>query len=50
MKITKSIKKTVLKSINVSSANSAEKSANTACLVWQYQPKATDKVRKLRKF
>lgn len=29
---------------------SSVKSANTACAVWQYQPKETDKMKKLRKF
>lgn len=39
-----------LKVISRFATKSAVKSANTACLVYQYQPKTSEKIKKLRKF
>ena len=39
-----------LKVISRCAVKSAVKSANTACLVYQYQPKTSEKIKKLRKF
>lgn len=39
-----------LRLISRCAVKSAVKSANTACLVYQYQPKESEKIKKLRKF
>lgn len=41
---------TLLKTVAGSAIKSSKHTANTACIVWQYQPKNTDKLKKLRKF
>lgn len=50
MKLSKSLKNGLLVVIKKAAENSAEKGANTTCLIWQNQPKETDKIKKLRKF
>ncbi len=43
-------KKKAKKMLSRYAVKTAVKSANTACFVYQYQPKTSDKIRKLRKF
>ncbi len=43
-------KKAILFAVAKKSAVSTVKGANTACAVWQYQPKESEKIKKLRKF
>lgn len=50
MNFSKKIKKGILVTLHSVATNSAKKGANTACLLWQNQPKETDKIKKLRKF
>ena len=50
MKTKGNIKKAVMKVLAGAAYNSAVNDANTACIFWQYQPKASAKVKKLRKF
>ncbi len=50
MNICKNAKKALLSAVAKKSVSSSVKSANTACAVWQYQPKASEKIKKLRKF
>lgn len=50
MKIVNDVKKLVLKSVANEAVKSTKHSVNTACLLWQYQPKETNKLKKMRKF
>lgn len=45
-----SLKNAVIKAVEKTAAKSAEASANSACYVWQHQPKEAAAVKKLRKF
>ena len=45
-----SLKNAVIKAVEKAAAKSAEASANSACYVWQHQPKEAAAVKKLRKF
>lgn len=46
----KKIMQTSLKVVSQLAMKSTVKSANTACFVLQHQPKASEKIKKLRKF
>lgn len=50
MKFVEIAKKCVSNSLIKKSETSAVKSANSACFSWQYQPKESEKIKKLRKF
>lgn len=50
MKFAKIARKCVSNSLVKKSESSAIKGANSACLSWQYQPKESEKIKKLRKF
>ncbi len=50
MNICEKAKKTMLCATAKKSVASSVKSANTACALWQYQPKESEKIKKLRKF
>lgn len=50
MNVLKKAKKAVLGFTSKKSVALSTKSANTACAVWQYQPKESEKLKKLRKF
>lgn len=50
MKIKENAKNTLTKMVEFVAVKTAVKSANTACVVWQYQPSETDKIKKMRKF
>lgn len=50
MKISEKAKKAILSAVSKKSVSAAVKSANTACMVWQYQPKESEKIKNLRKF
>lgn len=50
MNILKKAKKAVLSIASKKSMDLSVKSANTACPIWQYQPKESEKLKKLRKF
>ncbi len=50
MKLVEIAKKSVSYSLIKKSEISAVKSANSACLSWQHQPKESEKIKKLRKF
>lgn len=49
VKDVKSAKK-ALKAISRSAVKFTEKSVNSSCLLWRFQPKESEKVKKLRKF
>jgi len=42
--------KTVLKNVSRTAMKLAEKSANSSCHLWRFQPKESEKIKKLRKF
>lgn len=50
MKVNELVKKAMLCTTARKAVCSSVKSANTACMLWQYQPKMPDKVKKMRKF
>ena len=50
MKPGEKITKMLLEVIADKAVKSSVKSANSACMLWQNQPKETDKIKKLRKF
>lgn len=50
MKFVKIAKKRISNLLIRKSETSAVESANSACLSWQYQPKESKKIKKLRKF
>ena len=50
MKYVEAAKKIVAKILVKKSEQAAVKSANSACLSWQYQPKTSKAIEKLRKF
>lgn len=50
MNICENAKKAMLSAAAKKSVASSVKSANTACIIWQYQPKESEKIKKLRKF
>lgn len=50
MTICEKAKKAILCTAAKKSVCSSVKSANTACPIWQYQPKESEKIKKLRKF
>ncbi len=39
-----------LEVLSMSATKSTVKTANSACFLWQYQPKESEKIKKLRKF
>ncbi len=39
-----------LKAISRTAVRFTEKSANSSCLLWRFQPKESEKIKKLRKF
>lgn len=50
MKISGKVTKKLLEVVADKAVKSSVKSANSACMLWQNQPKETDKIKKLRKF
>lgn len=50
MNICANAKRRMLSAVAQKSVASTVKSANTACIIWQYQPKESEKIKKLRKF
>lgn len=50
MKKNSTVKFFVLKAVEKTAVKSTETSANSACYFWQYQPKESAKVKKMRKF
>ena len=50
MRFAKVAKACVAKALVKKSEQSAVKSANSACYSWQYQPKTSEAIKKLRKF
>lgn len=50
MNIGEKAKKAILSAVAKKSVRSAVRSANTACVLWQYQPKESAKIKNLRKF
>lgn len=50
MNICEKAKKVMLCATAKKSMASSVKGANTACALWQYQPKESEKIKKLRKF
>ena len=50
MKFAETAKKCVSNSLIKKSESSAVKSANSACFSWLYQPKESEKIKKMRKF
>ena len=50
MRLAKVAKACVSKALVKKSEQSAVKSANSTCLSWQYQPKTSEAIKKLRKF
>lgn len=50
MKLGDKAAKKLLGMIADKAARSSVKTANSACALWQHQPKETDKIKNLRKF
>ena len=50
MKVNELAKKAMLCTTAKKAVSASVKSANTACMLWLYQPKMPDKVKKMRKF
>ena len=50
MKVNEKAKKVLLSSTVTKAVNLSVRSANTSCVIWQYQTKTSDAVKKLRKF
>ena len=42
--------KNVLRAISHTAVRFTEKSANSSCYLWRFQPKESEKIKKLRKF
>lgn len=49
-KVDSIVKNTLLKLMASAAVKTAEKSANTACQWWNYQPKEPETLKKIRKF
>ncbi|MCH5347962.1 MAG: cyclic lactone autoinducer peptide [Oscillospiraceae bacterium] len=43
-------KKTVLRAISRTAMRFTEKSVNSSCFLWRFQPKESEKIKKLRRF
>lgn len=50
MKIKTIVNQKFLKAVTDTASKSSERAANSSCILWQYQPKVSDKIKKLRKF
>ncbi len=50
MKLKNTVNTKLLKAVTSTAVKSSERAANSSCILWQYQPKETAIVKKLRKF
>ncbi len=50
MKKNSTVKSFMLKAVEKTAVKSTESTANSACFLWQYQPKESANVKKMRKF
>ena len=50
MKVKAITSKTILKAVTDTAVKTSERAVNSSCILWQYQPKISEKLKKLRKF
>lgn len=50
MKIKTIANKRIIKAVTDTAIKSSERAVNSSCILWQYQPKTSEKLKKLRKF